>query len=155
MKLLNSGSIAKPYLIAEIGNNHEGDVGVALELVREASTAGADAIKLQVFTPSLYVRESETERMRQLERFRLTADDVRGVHDAAKTAGLDFVCTPFDIPCVEWLSPLVDAFKIASGDNDFAELLDRVAVSGKPVIALAATVVAVPTPRHVRAMMSS
>ena len=56
------------------------------------------------------------------------------MHDAAKTAGLDFVCTPFDIPCVEWLSPLVDAFKIASGDNDFAELLDRVAVSGKPVI---------------------
>ncbi len=54
--------------------------------------------------------------------------------ELARSLGLLFMSTPLDLPSVELLEPLVDAFKIASGDNDFLPLLERVGASGKPVI---------------------
>jgi sialic acid synthase SpsE len=45
-----------------------------------------------------------------------------------------FLSTPFDVDCVEWLEPLVPAFKIASSDNTFTPLLEQVAATGKPLL---------------------
>ena len=121
-------------VMAEIGNNHEGDVGVARELVEQAAAAGAHAVKLQVFDPSFYVAPSQPERIAQLQRFALGPEAVHELHDLARARGLGFVCTAFDLRSADLVAPLVDAIKIASGDNDLDMLLERAAASGKPVI---------------------
>lgn len=121
-------------VIAELGNNHEGDAELALELVRAAAAAGANAAKLQTFDPRWFVRPDNEARMAQMERFRLADDDVARVRDLAHELGLAFVSTPLDLPSVELLEPLVDAFKIASGDNDVPQLLERVADTRRPMI---------------------
>lgn len=121
-------------VVAEIGNNHEGDAELAHEMVREAATAGAHAVKFQAIEPSQLVRASEHDRLAQLERFRLEPDDFQSLHDLARELGVGFICTPFDTGTVAMLEPLVDAFKIASADNDHVELLEAVAATGKPVI---------------------
>lgn len=121
-------------VVAEIGNNHEGDPDVARELVRAAAQAGAHAVKFQAIDPPRLVRPTETARLEQLGRFRLTPEDFRELHDTARALGIGFICTPFDLECINWLEPLVDAFKIASADNDFDALIRAAAETGKPVI---------------------
>jgi sialic acid synthase SpsE len=58
-------------LIAEIGNNHEGDSKLALELASAAAESGADVIKVQLIDPERLVHISQTQRIEQLTRFRL------------------------------------------------------------------------------------
>lgn len=121
-------------IVAELGNNHEGSIACARELVAMAAEAGAHAVKLQAIDPQLLVRASEVERLKQLERFRLTPDEHAELAEIARSYGLGYLCTPFSMEAVDWLSPLVDAFKIASGDNDFAQLIERAASTGRPLI---------------------
>lgn len=121
-------------VVAEIGNNHEGDFDVAIELTRAAAAAGAHAVKFQAIDPPRLVRPSETARLEQLGRFQLTPEQFRLLHDEAHGLGIGFLCTPFDIDAVGWLAPLVDAFKIASADNDFTALIAAAADTGRPVI---------------------
>jgi N,N'-diacetyllegionaminate synthase len=123
-----------PLLVAEIGNNHEGDAGVARELVEAAAAAGADAVKTQVFRTEGIVRRRDAARFAQLERFRLGDEVHEELAALARSRGLLFVATPLDLDSAAFLEPLVDALKIASGDNDFLPLLDRVAAAGKPVL---------------------
>jgi len=121
-------------VVAEIGNNHEGDVGVALELTERAAEAGAHAVKLQAIDPERLVQPSQADRIAQLERFRLQPDEFAAVAERARSRDLAFMCTPFDLEAVRWLEPLVDAYKIASGDNDVAPLIECCAATGKPVV---------------------
>lgn len=121
-------------IVAELGNNHEGDASVARELVHAAAAAGADAVKFQAIEPDELVHPDETARLAQLERFRLAPEQYAELAQLAHSLGIGFVCTPFSLPAVEWLTPLVDVFKIASGDNDYVALLQRVAASGRPVV---------------------
>jgi N,N'-diacetyllegionaminate synthase len=124
----------RPLLIAELGNNHEGDAGVARELVHAAADAGADAVKLQTFRVDEFVRPSDEARYRQLARFELSADEVQALAALAHELGLLFVSTALDFSSVALLEPLVDAYKVASGDNDFVALLDRLADTHHPLI---------------------
>lgn len=121
-------------VIAEVGNNHEGDLDVALELTRAAAAAGAHAVKFQAMDPDHLVLPTETARIEQLRRFQLSQEDFGRLRDEADALGLGFLCTPFDLGGVAWLAPLVDAFKIASADNDFSALIDAAAATGRPVI---------------------
>jgi len=121
-------------IVAEIGNNHEGDLAVARELVHAAARAGAHAVKFQAIDPPELVASEETARLAQLERFRLTPESFAELAELARGLGLRFLCTPFSLGAVDWLAPLVDAFKIASGDNDYVLLLERVAATRRPVI---------------------
>ena len=121
-------------VVAEIGNNHEGDVGRARELVAAAAEAGAGVVKFQAIDPRLLVRPHETARIEQLDGFRLTREQFTGLAEQAHGLGMGFACTPFDLEAVRWLEPLVDAFKIASGDNDLDALVAGCAATGKPVI---------------------
>lgn len=121
-------------VVAEIGNNHEGDADAARELVRRAAECGADAVKLQTFRTDLFVRPADRERYERMRRFELAPELVEELGELARSFGVLFVSTPLDLESAELLEPLVDAFKIASGDNDFVPLLERVAASGKPVI---------------------
>lgn len=121
-------------VIAEIGNNHEGDVEAAEQMVRDAAAAGADAVKLQVFRTELFTAPADPARFARLKSFELPPDAVVRLHDVARDVGVGFIATPLDLPSADLLEPLVDAFKIASSDSLFLPLLHRVAASSKPVI---------------------
>lgn len=124
----------KVFLIAEIGNNHEGSFDLAREMIRLAADAGADAVKFQAIVPDRLVAARESARIQQLDRFRFTPNQFEDLRDEADKNGVLFMTTPFDPSIVDWLDDLVPAYKIASGDNDFYPLIDRVAKTGKPVI---------------------
>lgn len=121
-------------VVAEIGNNHEGDVGRARELVRAAAAAGADAVKFQTYRTALFVGRSDEARFSRLKAFELTQDDFAGLADLARSEGLLFVSTPLDLESAAFLEQEADAVKIASGDNTFYPLLEHVARSEKPMI---------------------
>ena len=121
-------------LVAEIGNNHEGDVEVARAIVRAAAAAGAQAIKLQTFGAERFVAPSDERRFAQLKRFELSGDEVRSLAQEAKDAGVAFISTPLDLESVDLLEPIADALKVASGDLDFFPLLRRVAATDRPLV---------------------
>lgn len=121
-------------VIAEIGNNHEGDVGRAEEMIGRAAEAGAQAVKFQTIVPESLVAPDQAARLAQLRRYALTPEDHARLAEAARRAGVLFLSTPFALEAVPWLDPLVPAFKIASGDNDFVALLEAVAGAGKPIL---------------------
>jgi N,N'-diacetyllegionaminate synthase len=121
-------------VVAEIGNNHEGDIAVAEQLVREAARAGANAVKFQTFQTAHFVRRSDRARFERMSRFELSPQGFARLRQLAHEEGLLFVSTPLDLPSAKTLANLVDAFKIASGDNTFYPLLDAVAATRRPVI---------------------
>jgi N,N'-diacetyllegionaminate synthase len=121
-------------VIAEIGNNHEGDIGRALQLIDAAAEAGADVVKFQTIVPERLSTSDQVDRLAQLRRFQLTRADHERLARAAADRGVMFMSTPFAIEVVDWLDGLVPAFKVASGDNDFWPLFDRLARTGKPLI---------------------
>ncbi len=136
MRSATSTLASASLVVAEIGNNHEGDADVARELVERAADAGADAVKLQTFEPERFVRPREPERACSSSRgFQLPRG--RG-HERSPSwrasSGWPFISTPLDLGALELLEPLVDAYKIASGDNDFLPLLERVADTGQPIM---------------------
>ena len=134
MRIGSCDTRERVLIVAEIGNNHEGRVEVAERLVREAAAAGADAVKFQTFRTEHYVSGADAARFQRLKSFELSADIFGRLAGMARDLGLLFISTPFDLQSVDVLSPLVDAYKISSGDNTFYPLLSRVADTGKPLI---------------------
>lgn len=134
MKIGRNNTDEKVVVIAEIGNNHEGDIELAKELIREAASAGADVVKFQTIIPERLVSVADEARIKQLRRFQFSREQFEGLAAVAGDCNVDFMSTPFDLDAVEWLNEIVVAWKIASCDNDFLPLLDRVAKTGKPVV---------------------
>lgn len=121
-------------VIAEIGNNHEGDFGRAAEMIHAAAAAGAQAVKFQTIIPERLVAAEQTARIEQLGRYAFSRDQFAELAGIARSAGVIFLSTPFALEVVSWLDELVPAFKIASGDNNFQQLLAAVAATGKPIL---------------------
>lgn len=132
-------------VVAEIGNNHEGDPERARALVRAAAEAGCDGVKLQVFRAEEFVRPSKPDRLAQMRRFELPADEVRGLCALGRELGLLVLATPLDLPSLDILSgadggaasdpsPVVDGLKIASGDNDHLPLIAAAARTPLPLV---------------------
>jgi N,N'-diacetyllegionaminate synthase len=124
----------RPLLIAEIGNNHEGDPGHALELVEAAMAAGADAVKAQIIDPSRLVNVAQAERIAQLTRFRLGHEVFLKMAERVRARGGLFLASVFDCQTLAAVQGDLDAIKIASGDLDFDPLLEVAAASGRPII---------------------
>jgi len=122
------------FIVAEVGNNHEGSYARAEEMIGRAKEAGADAVKFQTIVPDRLVSAGDTARIAQLTRFQFSYTQFEGLAAVARREGITFLSTPFDIPSVAALHPLVPAFKIASGDNDFFPLIEAVALTGKPIL---------------------
>lgn len=134
MLIGNLDSDEKVIVIAEIGNNHEGSFDVAREMVDRAAEAGVDAVKFQTFKTETFVAPSQVERFERMKGFELTQDQFGQLAERARGAGIKFISTPLDMPSAIFLNGVVDALKIASGDNTFYPLIEFVAGTDKPVI---------------------
>jgi sialic acid synthase SpsE len=134
VKIGSLDTARRVVVVAEIGNNHEGDIAVAREMLEAAAASGADAVKFQTFATEHFVSRLQPERFARLEGFRLTPEDFAGLAELARARGVAFISTPLDLGSVDVLAPLVDALKVASGDNTFGPLLRAVARTGLPVI---------------------
>ena len=121
-------------VIAEIGNNHEGNFDVAQELVRKAAESGVDAVKFQTFKTGLFGNPADPDRYERLKSFELSFSEFERLSELARSLGLLFISTPLDLASATFLERIVDCYKIASGDNDFYPLIGQVARTGKPLI---------------------
>ena len=121
------------FLIAEIGLNHGGSLDRALALVDASAVAGVSAVKLQTVTAAELVAPSPTRDF--FAAFELDEAAHHAIAARARTHGLAFISTPLSIGAVDMLERVgVDAYKIASGDVTFVQLIDRCARTGKPLI---------------------
>jgi len=134
MKIGKLDTDEKVFIIAEVGNNHEGDFARAQEMVGLAVQAGVDAVKFQTINPELFVRPQDTDRLAQMKRFAFTTSQFEQLARQAEDAGVLFFSTPFDQQSAEFLDQIQPVFKIASGDNTFYPLIEKVAGFGKPMI---------------------
>lgn len=121
-------------VVAEIGNNHEGHFDRAAEMVRQAARCGVGAVKFQTVRAAQLIRRAETARFERLTHFELSESQFAALSELAHELGLLFLSTPLSLGAAAFLEPMLDAFKIASGDNDFFPLLENVARAAKPVI---------------------
>ncbi|MBI2099151.1 N-acetylneuraminate synthase family protein [Candidatus Uhrbacteria bacterium] len=138
----------KPVMIiAEIGINYNGSFSRAKELVSAAVAAGADVVKFQKRDlETLYQKKllenpnlGEQSFSYILPIYRecdLSFEQMKELKEYTEAKGAQFLCTPFDIPSVDFLEKLnVDFYKIASCDLTNFPLLERIAATSKPVIA--------------------
>jgi N,N'-diacetyllegionaminate synthase len=135
-----------PYIIAEIGVNHDGEVERALSLTDAAADAGADAVKLQFFeTDRLMSRAAklaayqknagETDPIEMLRRLELTIDEMSLVVDRAHERGIHAIVTVFSTELVEIAETLAwDAYKTASPDLINYPLIHQLGATKKPLI---------------------
>ena len=137
------------YIIAELSANHNQDFEQAVQLIKSAKEAGADAIKLQTYTPDTITIDCDNEYFRISKG---TIWEGRNLYDLYKEAytpwewqpklknvandlGMDLFSTPFDNTAVEFLEKMgVPAYKIASFELVDIPLIQRVAKTGKPII---------------------
>ncbi len=134
MKIGHIDVSKKVFVIAEVGNNHEGDFGRAKALVAAAAESGAHAVKFQTFRAERFVGGADPARLARLRSFELSPDQFGQLSVLAASHGILFISTPLDMPSVDVLAPIVDALKIASGDNDFYPLIAAAASKKKPLI---------------------
>lgn len=134
------------FVIAEIGNNHNGSLDLARRLIDEAVQSGADCAKFQLRDLSaLYANKGNAADAREdlgsqyaldlLSRFQLSRDDMFRAFDYCRTKGITPLCTPWDLPSVDALESYgLPAYKSASADLTNPDLLHRIAATGKPII---------------------
>jgi N,N'-diacetyllegionaminate synthase len=122
------------FIIAEIGNNHEGSIELAKELILKAADCGVDAVKFQSITPSELMSPLEIKRLNQLKRFEFNFNQFLELKELADSVGVGFMSTPFSRSWISKLSTICPALKIASGDNNYDYLLEDAARSELPII---------------------
>lgn len=134
MKISNIDLDNEILIIAEIGNNHEGNFDVAKKMITAAAKAGAQAVKFQTIVPDKLVSPTLKEATAMLTKFQFSYQQFAELKKAADAEGVLFLSTPFDLESVQQLDSMVPAFKIASGDNNFWPLIEAVAKTGKPIL---------------------
>ena len=134
------------YTIAEIGNNHQGDVKHALKLIKAAKECGADAVKTQkrdnktLYTKSFFNEKYDNPNSFGLtygehrEKLELKKNDYKELKEYANELKIDFFATPFDLPSLEFLEEFnFPAYKIASADITNTILQTEIAKTKKEV----------------------
>ena len=127
-------TLDRTWIAAEIGVNHEGDEAVAIDLINKAAHAGADAVKFQTFEIEHYISTEQPERYQRTKGFQLSRDAFRRLEAAANAAGVLFFSTPLGFHDVAFLEDIAPIFKVSSGDLTFLSLIERIAVTNKPMI---------------------
>ena len=136
-----------PFVIAEVGHNHQGNLDTALQLIRAAANSGATAVKLQkrnnktLFTPKAYDEPYKSENAfgstygLHREFLELGLEQYRQCISESKKLGIVFFATAFDFESADFLNELdAPVFKIASGDLRTLPLLKYIAKFNKPII---------------------
>jgi len=123
-----------PYIIAEIGSNHNGDMKLAEKMIDSASEIGCDAVKFQSWTvESLFAKGHYPNSM--VKKCELSEGDHRRLKYFCDKKGITFCSTPFSYEEVEMLDELgVPFFKVASPDLTYSDFLTYIARKGKPII---------------------
>jgi N,N'-diacetyllegionaminate synthase len=134
VKIGNCDLAERTFIVAEAGANHEGDIKVARELVERAAETGVDAVKFQTYQAEKIAASSEKERIEHFRRLALKEEDFLELAALAREEGLLFLSTPFYLEAVDLLDPLVPAFKIASGDITYSQLIEYIAKKDKPIL---------------------
>ncbi|MBB4422995.1 N-acetylneuraminate synthase [Bradyrhizobium sp. CIR48] len=133
------------YVIAEIGNNHNGDFNRAIALVDAAVAAGADCAKFQMRKLDEVYRASSLSgkdddlaveyTLDLLRRFELPTAQQKKIAEYCAAKGIQYLCTPWDASSVAVLEGFgVQAYKVASADLTNLPLLARLAATGKALI---------------------
>lgn len=137
------------YFIAEIGNNHNGDIKKCLKLIKSASESGANAVKIQSFTgrdiispkilSSYYSKWNNMGYKywyQYLDSIALPMSDHQTAIDYAHYCKIDFITTPVNLKILESLEKLdgINSYKIASMDLSNKELLQSIGTIKKPTI---------------------
>lgn len=140
------GPGCRTFIIAEIGNNHNGDISRAYDLIDAAAAAGADCAKFQLRDlDSLYGPGAESSAIGNdlgqqytlslLERFQLRVEDLYKCFHYVEEKGMIPLCTPWDQRSLERLETWgMKAYKVASADFTNFPFLDVLANTGKPLI---------------------
>ena len=157
MKCINIGDkliqdFKEPYIIAEIGANHNGDMSLAKKMIISAKESGANAVKFQSWTPSSIVSKEEYDRNQKyndgdggkkhfgslremVDKYFLREEQHFELKNFCDELGITFSSTPFTKSEVDLLEKCnVPFYKIASMDINNYHLLEQVAEKKKPVI---------------------
>ena len=135
----------RTFIIAEIGNNHNGDFERAKLMIDKAVEMGADCAKFQMRQIKEVYRSKSLEKSGEdlgteyiidlLNKFELSIEQQRLLSDYCKTKGILYMCTPWDKSSVDILETFnVPAYKVASADLTNLPLLDKLAKTKKPLI---------------------
>ena len=133
------------FVIAEIGQAHDGSVGILHSLIDSIAQTGVQVIKFQMHIASAEssIRDQfripfsriDATRQDYWKRMELTMDQWRDVKLHCESLGCEFLCTPFSVKAVEALEELgVSRYKVGSGDIDNHLLLEAICRTAKPVI---------------------
>lgn len=136
----------RPYIIAEIGVNHEGSMDLAKRLVDEAKEGGADAVKFQSYkaetlaskdSPS-YWDTNEEPTTSQYELFKkhdsFWIDEMKELKEYCDKVDIEFMSTPFDIESADFLDDMMDVYKISSSDLTNKPFIEYLCKFNKPII---------------------
>jgi N,N'-diacetyllegionaminate synthase len=111
------------FIIAEIGNNHEGNFNIAKKLIKAAADSGVDAVKFQTFITKDFV-SSDHPSFERLKKFEFTHQQFLELKRFANKKNLNFISTPLDFKSASFLKRNCKIIKIASGDNNFYDLIN-------------------------------
>ena len=136
-----------PFIIAEIGHNHQGSIEKAKKLIYEAKVCGANAVKLQKRSnKNLYTKEmfdsiynSENSYAKTYgehrEYLEFNKDQYLELKKYSEELGIIFFSTPFDFESIDFLEKIdVPCYKIASADVTNLTLQEKLSETGKPII---------------------
>ncbi len=140
-------SEGKTFIVAEMSANHNMDFNRAKEIVKAAAEAGADAIKIQTYTPDTITIESDKPAFRTkgiwegrtlYELYGKAYTPWEWQADLQKYAyecGIEFFSSPFDLTAIDFLEDLnVPAYKVASFEINDIPFIRKIARTGKPII---------------------
>ncbi|MFC3150307.1 N-acetylneuraminate synthase family protein [Litoribrevibacter euphylliae] len=124
-----------PFMIAEVGGNHEGDFEYAKRLVEEACLSDADCVKLQIYSPDLLVNKYlSPQRHKHFGKFALSTSQYKELLKIIRDSGKSVSASVWSIQELNEFIDEIDFIKVGSGDLTDALMLNAIRETGKPVI---------------------
>lgn len=127
--------IKKIQIIAEIGQNHNGDMGIAKKLIEAAKENGADVAKFQLYDVDA-IFPPDFEWYKEAKEAQMDKEQISELAAYCDKTGIEFMASVFDIGRMQWCEEIgMKRYKIASRSIYEHELIDAVAGTGKDIIA--------------------